>query len=729
MADRLHSILDGDRDAKSRILTVPGISMFLMLTIIGSNILFLGRLSIPAILILCITCEIGLRWVMMKAGCSIQIPEWEFSNDDYWVLAIAVTGTFALMAPHLLFREPLGIDWIGFASIAEAYASIGTATMVGPTDGGWLYPPAVPGTAAALMVITGIESHRAISLLGHLGIALLCAGLAGIMGRNRASGAMLVAIVLGAGIFAKSLDSGHPTILSLLPLIPLLMLVLKPRENRNELWLLIAFFSIASAFTIHPTGGIYAVLLLLADQVHESVFKTKEIRVLFGWTIAIGLGWIIVNEILNGLVTGPITAEYGWQGGSHLLRWNMPLLLVALWGFKRGYQSMEARTLMAWFILLWLSSFIHLLNGLEGSTFLTVNALILYSMAMHGFHIPLACLAAFAISPNPNGWFQRPDTMEIAPLPNPISPQILHTCFAIGGVLLLFTLAWFGSLANHPELWARTEGDAELQSSLDLPEGSIVYVENRPWGHVIGIEAGIQRTAHPHVGITLVEESIQNMVHNSIVWDDADRIAELGVTHAISSPRGEIGFHLAESNHWSIDQEIDGSRLWSFHSEPTTESTLSHTIHPINSISCNDGCEWRLSPWTNLYPWRTTTVVEERAFLTNGGVDEVIEIAESFNSDLAQITVVLEANPGVIITLEVDVGGNSSTVRQTMEGRLTTVTTTAEITGNETLSVRIRADTTEGVWLNPQGISGRGDRIIDSNGAWIHWIEVQEELT
>ena len=729
MADRLHSILDGGRDAKSRILTVPAISMLLMLTIVGSNILLIGRLSIPAILILCIACELGLRWLMMKASCSIQIPEWEFSNDDLWVLAIAVIGALALMTPHLLFREPLGIDWIGFASIAEAYASTGTATMVGPTDGSWLYPPAVPGTAATLMVITGIESHRAISLLGHLGIALLCAGLAGTMGRNRASGAMLVAVVLGAGIFAKSIDSGHPTILSLLPLIPLLLLILSPRENRNKLWPLMAFLCIASAFTIHPTGGIYSTLLLLADQVHESVFKTKDMRAFLGWAITVGLGWIIVNGFLNSLVTGPLTAEYGWQGGGHLLRWNMPLLLVALWGFKRGHQSMETRILMAWFILLWLSSLIHLLIGLEGSTFLTVSALVLYSMAMHGFHIPLACLAAFALSPNPNGWFQRRDTMEIAPLPNPISPQILHTCFAIGGVLLLFTLAWFGSLTNHPELWARTEGDAELQSSLDLPEGSLVYIENRPWGHVIGMDADTQRTTHPRVGITIVEESIHNMVHNSIVWDDTDRISELGVTHAISSPRGEIGFHLAKSDHWSIEQEIDGSRLWTFHSEPTIESTLSHTIHPINSVGCNDGCEWRSSPWTNLYPWRVTTVTEERAFLTTGGVDETIEIAESFNSDSARITVILEANPGVIITLEVNSGGNTSTVKQTMEGRLTTITTIAEINDNETLSVRIRADTPEGVWLNPQGISGRGDRIIDMNGAWIHWIEVQEDLT
>ncbi len=726
MADRLHSILDSRRTAKSRILTVPAISMLTMLTIVGFNILILGRLSIPGILILCVVSEIGLRRVLLRTDYSISKPDWTFSKDDRQILAIALVGAFALMTPHFIFREPLGIDWIGFTSIAEAYAFSGNTTMIGPTEGFWLYPPAVPGTAATLMIITGIESHRAISLLGHLGIALLCAGLAGTMSQNRASGGILVAVVLGAGIFAKSIDSGYPTVLSLLPLIPLLLLVLKPQKNRTKMWLFIAVACIFSSFTIHPSGGIYASLLLLADRIHESIFKTKDARILIGWSLVVVFGWIIANGALNNVENSPLTAEYGWQGGSQLIQWNMPLLLIALLGLKRGHQSLEVRTLTTWFVLLWVSSLIHLFIDLEGPTFLTIASLSLYSMAMHGFHIPLACLAAFALAPKPDAWFQRQGTMEIGPLPDPISPQILQTCFAIGGVLLLFTLAWFSSLANHSELWVRTDGDAELQSSLDLPDGSIVYVENRPWGHVVGMEASIQRTAQPNVGIIIVEDSIHNTVHNSIVWDDANRITELGVTHAISSPRGEIGFHLAKSDYWSIDQEIDGSRLWIFHPEPTLESSLNHIIHPINPIGCNDGCEWRTSPWTKLYPWRSTTVAEERAFLTNGELNETIQISEPFNSNLAKITVVLEANPGVAITLDTYARGNTSTVHQTMEGRLTTLTTTMEISVNETLSIHLRAETDEGVWLNPQGISGRGDRIIDMNGVWIHWIEVQE---
>ena len=64
MADRLHSILDGRRNAKSRILTVPAISMLMTLTIVGLSILMLGRLSIFGILMFCIASEVGLRWLM-----------------------------------------------------------------------------------------------------------------------------------------------------------------------------------------------------------------------------------------------------------------------------------------------------------------------------------------------------------------------------------------------------------------------------------------------------------------------------------------------------------------------------------------------------------------------------------------------------------------------------------------------------------------------------------------
>ena len=148
------------------------------------------------------------------------------------------------------------------------------------------------------------------------------------------------------------------------------------------IWIVIAIACIFSAFTIHPSGGIYAALLLLADRVHESVFKTKDVRVLIRWSIVIGLGWMIVNGILNNVENGPLTAEYGWQGGIQLIQWNMPLLLVALWGLKRGHRTLEVRTLATWFILLWLSSLIHLFIGLEGSTFLTITSLSLYSICL-----------------------------------------------------------------------------------------------------------------------------------------------------------------------------------------------------------------------------------------------------------------------------------------------------------------------------------------------------------
>ena len=86
-----------------------------------------------------------------------------------------------------------------------------------------------------------------------------------------------------------------------------------------------------------------------------------------GWLIAAVFGWIMINELLSNVVNSPLTAEYGWQGGSNLLQWNMPLLLVALWGFKRGYQSLSYERCRFGSFSLWISSLIHLFVGIEGT--------------------------------------------------------------------------------------------------------------------------------------------------------------------------------------------------------------------------------------------------------------------------------------------------------------------------------------------------------------------------
>ena len=41
------------------------------------------------------------------------------------------------------------------------------------------------------------------------------------------------------------------------------------------------------------------------------------------------------------------------------------------------------------------------------------------------------------------------------------------------------------------------------------------------------------------------------------------------------------------------------------------------------------------------------------------------------------------------------------------------------------IEVHITATVESERWIDPAGFSGRGDRIVDSNGLWIHWLEVR----
>ena len=41
------------------------------------------------------------------------------------------------------------------------------------------------------------------------------------------------------------------------------------------------------------------------------------------------------------------------------------------------------------------------------------------------------------------------------------------------------------------------------------------------------------------------------------------------------------------------------------------------------------------------------------------------------------------------------------------------------------VEVHISATVETDSWLDPAGLSGRSDRIIDTNGLWVHWIEVR----
>ena len=74
------------------------------------------------------------------------------------------------------------------------------------------------------------------------------------------------------------------------------------------------------------------------------------------------------------------------------------LLPLGIWSAWTLRNDKPARILIVWIGLNWALSAIHLFEGLEGFTIITMMSYALYSMSMHAFHIPLAALVGLRFS-------------------------------------------------------------------------------------------------------------------------------------------------------------------------------------------------------------------------------------------------------------------------------------------------------------------------------------------
>ena len=98
---------------------------------------------------------------------------------------------------------------------------------------------------------------------------------------------------------------------------------------------------------------------------------------------------------------------------------------------------------------------------------------------------------------------------------------------------------------------AVSQGDINIFAALDdLPSGSVVYTENEHWGHVFMIPEHVGVTAVPTLGILQQEYSIQNAATTAIIYDDVERLNNLGITHAIASPKGVMMQYIQASTNW-----------------------------------------------------------------------------------------------------------------------------------------------------------------------------------
>ena len=638
--------------------------------------------------------------------------------------SITIIGVFLLPFFQSL---PFGVDWIGFSTLTSQISAVGDFSLSGTNDGFWTYPPAFPALSAWLENVTEMGSGRAVFELGHYTLIVILLGLAGALDHHGSGAQGLLALSLGFGLFAKAYDSGYPTVSSQLGLVIGLLVLLRPSSTRGVHHTRGFIIAVICVTLIHPTGAIYLGMLMIS-HIFIGISLNKEYsenmqKLFVACSILLTIaGAISILLLAPRMLDSAVFAEYGWQGGKPMLTFNLFLLILGSIAGWKLRSTVEGRLLITWFAGLWLLTSIHLIEGLENVPVLSLLSYTLYSMGIHAFHIPLAALVAIWWSPT-TGLTSLEEkrgllTVGWDPTISDKWSKIL-TGLILVGVIIANSVIW--QIASHDELRPITDGDLEIRERLsNLPDGSIVYSENAHWGHVFDAPGNIKLTSIPTLGLVQIESSIHSAATTAIYLDNTTKIKELGLNYAITSPIGTMGWIFAMSPYWQEIENIRGSKLWQFNSNGLA-STSEFSV--VNSNTCQDECEMRIDPWSGHRFSKLDDFTDNRAFIEEGKNAEIEFIHTGSIIENATVCMVYEM-VGDIGGLEIIHSEIISVPLDSFSGWNQKCWMMDYNQDNLQLEFDWK-DSSSDWWLNPTGLSGRGDRIIDTTGIRIHWLEIR----
>ena len=754
-------ILDASSDTFRKLLLMPALGLLLIFGLNG--LLLLLKLWSVFSVVICLLIINGLSIMQIKStsdestsqwrilesamndnlnslsdkeiGDEVAAQKWFQVNRVTWKSVIAFIICLSVLFIPIIQHLPFGVDWIGFSVLSGQIVQTESLNLSGTNIGYWTYPPAYPALSAFIGSVLNLDSAVAVFELGHYSLFAIMLGVWGAMDRNGAGVEAIFAMVLGLGVFAKTFDSGYPTVASQLGLVVGLLVLLRQTSVNVKHHTRAFIIAVICVALIHPTGAIYLSLLMVSHIIigltgkesigdgARKILIASSILLLIAATIAL---LIIAPRMLDVAVF----AEYGWQGGRPLLFYNGILLIFGLVAAYHLRNCIEARMLTIWISLLWLLTGIHLIEGFDKLPILSLLSYTLYSMSIHAFHIPLTVLVALWLSPTTNlrieGGGNRVLTYGWNPYLNHkvVSTIIIAIILAFSSGLMIMI-----EMSQHDELRPISDSDIELRKSLyDLPEGSIVYSENTHWGHLWDVPSHIQLTSIPTLGLVELESSIQGEVTNAIISDDIDSLSQLAVTHAITSPRGVMQFFLAKSEYWNVMENIDSSKLWQF--IPSGNQSQSNFI-AINNQHCVNSCQQKTDTWISQKFQNPISLTKNRIFVQEG-IDSAFVIENEFTDN---------ENNSHTICLVIERVGNTDSVTTTVssQGINESQNTIPQGSGfvedcftfeNNQLLMQIDYSiiwgdsTTSQRWINPTGLSGRGDIIIDQSGLLLHWIEL-----
>ena len=532
-------------------------------------------------------------------------------------------------------------------------------------------------------------------------------------------------------LFAKVFDSGYPTVASQLGLIVGLMIVLRPLQQSMMYHILAFVFLAFCAVLIHPTGAIYLAALLFASLVIQNRLTEDEKsqqKPLFLTSIITVSSMFIIALVFFAprMLSEPVFAEYGWQGGKPMLMFNGPLMVFAGISVFLGRKSLEIRLLSFWFLAIWLLSFVHLIEGLANIQVLSLLSYTLYSMALHAYHVPLAVLVGLLASRSTSlttvdessSWFG----LEMDPFIRPLFSTIFLVGLMLGSMLSIGLLV---NLSAHDELHATSQGDQDLREYLsNYPPSGYVYSENVHWGHSYGFDPSIKTTSVPSLGLLTLDETVHQKATAAIRSNDIPTLRSLNIGHAVSSPIGTLALTLGPSPYWSVEQSFDGARYWKLWDEPSPSRVLLTT--GLNTTVCENmkGCALEQDPWRNHRFYDPLNLGQERIVLNQKGTYSWEDVVNRTTLQGLHNVCLLYEQIGDFESYRFKFNGQTFNPEKSPGWHYECL----NVELNMTLDVGFELNEDGSRWINPLGFSGRSSHILDSTGLRIHYIELKSGI-
>ena len=374
--------LDSEGDWKRHLMLSPAIGLLVCYGLAGFTSIFEMTLSTLTYLLI-IANIIALIAIRVELN---PIPKEVTIERNPWFWIFTIIACFIAITP-LTYMRPMGVDWIGFASLADAVSRNGGFILSEPSVGKWLYPPAFPTLAAWLPG----SSLDGVFWLGVMSFVALLLGIAAVGEKMGCGHWTIMAMLLAPALFAKNLDSGYPTVASQLGIVVILLMF-----GEKLRWEIVAITTVIVAM-IHPTGLIYLTTLIVSQLIvskRDSFSLTDSIQSLI-------LGSINshrFNRISPCIRRYCCIRRIRLAGGGPMLMYAGLLLPLGLWAAWTLRGDKNAMILTLWLAMNWVLSGVHIFDGLTGVTLLSMLSYALYSMSMHAFHIPLAALVGMRLS-------------------------------------------------------------------------------------------------------------------------------------------------------------------------------------------------------------------------------------------------------------------------------------------------------------------------------------------